>query len=51
MSTMGTLALRVRDEEVVFKLPEAMKLSMDHDNTCYSISTTNNLIGDYINEC
>ncbi|KAJ0969579.1 hypothetical protein J5N97_022456 [Dioscorea zingiberensis] len=33
----GRLALRVGDQEVVFKLPEAMRHTMDHDDISYSV--------------
>ena len=36
----GRMVLRVGDEEVEFKLPDAVKLSLDFDDSCYFLDAT-----------
>ena len=40
------MTLQASDKEVIFKLPEAMKHPMEHDNTSYSIDDINLIICD-----
>ncbi|XP_039126184.1 uncharacterized protein LOC120262175 [Dioscorea cayenensis subsp. rotundata] len=42
------MTLRVGDEQVVFTLPEAMKHTLDYDDTLYFTDVTNVIIYDYV---
>ena len=42
------MVLRVGEEEVVFRLPEAMRYSLDRDNTCYSLDTTDIIVSEHV---
>ena len=44
------MTLHTDDEEAIFKLPEAMKLPMEDDDTFYSINDTDLFICDYMQE-
>ncbi|XP_039118061.1 uncharacterized protein LOC120253904 [Dioscorea cayenensis subsp. rotundata] len=46
----GKMTLRVGDEQVVFTLPEAMKHTLDHDDTLYFTNTTDLIISDCVQE-
>ena len=46
----GKWVLRAGKEDVEFKLLEAMKRSLDHDDACYSIDTTNIIMSDHMQE-
>ena len=46
----GKMTLRASDEEAIFKLPEAMKHPIKHDDTSYSDDDTNLIICDCVQE-
>ena len=40
----GRLVLRVEDEEVIFKIFDAMKHSLEQDDTCYFLDNLNIIV-------
>ena len=46
----GKMTLRVGEEEVIFKLPEAMKHTLDHDDSLYFTDETDMIISDCVQE-
>jgi len=46
----GQMTLRVGDEEVVFKLKDTMRHSMDFDDTCYSVDIIDDAISEFVHD-
>ncbi|XP_039113820.1 uncharacterized protein LOC120249368 [Dioscorea cayenensis subsp. rotundata] len=46
----GKMVLRVGDEEVVFKLKDAMRHSMDGDDTCYALDVIDGCVSDFVQD-
>jgi len=46
----GELTLRIGDDKLTYRLAEAMRHSLDFDDTLYFLDTTNDLIDDCVQE-
>jgi len=46
----GQMTLRVGDEEVIFKLKDSMRHSLDFDDTCYSVDVIDDVVSDFIHD-
>ena len=46
----GKLVFRMGNEEVTFKLPNAMKHSLDFDDSCYYVNVIDDFVDDYVQE-
>ena len=46
----GRIVLRVREEEVLFKLQEAIRHSMDLDNSCYFVVHIDDCVSNFVQD-
>lgn len=44
----GQMALRVSEEEIIFKLRDSMRHTMDFDDTCYCVDVVDEFVSKFV---